>query len=219
MVPPFINNLPLAEQETPLQIPEEPTGDDTTLRRSTRQRLPPDRLTTSISGFPAINEDTEEEYYDALHQDDYKAHDDMTDPVAFLASSQKKDGNPYTLYYHQAMAAPDKKQFQTAMLKEYKDHGKHGHWAIVALEKVPLGAKILDAIWSMKRKRNIHTREILKHKARLTVHGGQQEHGVHYWETYAPVVNWFSVCLLLAQAIVHKWHTRQVDFVLAFPQA
>ena len=218
IVPPSINDESLDEQATSL-ITEDPTGDDTTLRRSTRQRLPPDRLTTSISGFPAINDEMDEEYYDALHQDDYKTQDEMTDPVAFLASSQKKNGDPDTLYYHQAMAAPDKEQFQTAMLKEYKDHGERGHWAIVALENIPLGTKILDAIWSMKRKRDIRTREILKHKARLTVHGGQQEHGVHYWETYAPVVNWFSVRLLLAQAIMHKWHTRQVDFVLAFPQA
>ena len=59
----------------------------------------------------------------------------------------------------------------------------------------------------MKRK------ETLKHKASLMVHGGQQEHGVHYWEKYAPVVNLFSVRLLLAQTIMHKWHTRQVDYL------
>ena len=35
----------------------------------------------------------------------------------------------------------------------------------------------------------------------------QQEKGVNFWETYAPVVNWFSIRLLLAQAIVNKWHT------------
>ena len=25
------------------------------------------------------------------------------------------------------------------------------------------------------------------------MHGGQQEHGVHYWDTYAPVVTWQTV--------------------------
>ena len=79
--------------------------------------------------------------------------------------------------------------------------------------------KILDAIWSMKRERDIRTREIIKWKAHMNVHGGQQEHGVHYWETYAPVVNWFSIRLLLSQALMHNWYTKQVDFVLAFPQA
>ena len=34
-----------------------------------------------------------------------------------------------------------------------------------------------------KRKRRIKTREVYKWKSRLNVHGGQQVHGEHYWET------------------------------------
>ena len=71
----------------------------------------------------------------------------------------------------------------------------------------------------MKRKRDIKTQQVYKYKARLNIHGGQQEYGVHYTKTYSPVVNWFSVSLLLVMAIINKWHTRQVDFVLAYPQA
>ena len=78
---------------------------------------------------------------------------------------------------------------------------------------------MLDSIWAMKRKRDIRTREVYKHKARLNIHGGQQEYGVHYTETYSPVVNWFSVRLVTILAIVNKWHTRQIDFLLAYPQA
>ena len=33
----------------------------------------------------------------------------------------------------------------------------------------------------------------MKHKARLFSHGGMQQWGVNYWETYSPVVNWISV--------------------------
>ena len=43
--------------------------------------------------------------------------------------------------------------------------------------------------------------------------------GVDYWETYAPVVNWLSVRLLLILSVIHGWHSRSIDFVLAFPQA
>jgi hypothetical protein len=46
-----------------------------------------------------------------------------------------------------------------------------------------------------------------------------QKHGVNYWETYSPVVNWFSICLSLILALLYSWHTRQIDFVLTFPQA
>jgi hypothetical protein len=71
----------------------------------------------------------------------------------------------------------------------------------------------------MKRKRRIDTREIYKWKARLTVHGGKQTQGVNFWETYAPVVNWTSIRLYLILSVLNNFHTRQIDFVLAYPQA
>jgi hypothetical protein len=45
------------------------------------------------------------------------------------------------------------------------------------------------------------------------------EKGVHYSETYAPVASWNTIRLLLSLKAVHNWHTRQLDYVLAFPQA
>ena len=39
--------------------------------------------------------------------------------------------------------------------------------------------------------------EVYKWKARLNVHGGKQEHGVNYWETYAPVIGWTTIRLFL----------------------
>jgi hypothetical protein len=46
-----------------------------------------------------------------------------------------------------------------------------------------------------------------------------QTWGQNYWETYAPVVNWASVCLILAIAKIHGLLSKSIDFVLAFPQA
>ena len=71
----------------------------------------------------------------------------------------------------------------------------------------------------MKRKRRIATREIYKRKERLNVHGGKQEYGGHYWETYSPVVQWIYISMFLILSILQNWHTRQLDFVLAYPQA
>jgi hypothetical protein len=153
-------------------------------------------------------------YYDVLHEDDYSMQDKMCDPIAFKASS-----DPDTMYYHQAMTAPDRQHFLSAIVKEVNDHITNNHWALIPREEVPEGTKILDSVWAMKRKRDIKTREIYKHKARLNIHGGQQEYGVHYTDTYSPVVNWFSVRLVTILSIINKWHTRQIDFVLAYPQA
>jgi hypothetical protein len=84
---------------------------------------------------------------------------------------------------------------------------------------VPKGVKVLPSVWSMKRKRDIKTQQVYKHKARLNVHGGKQAYGKNYFEMYAPVVTWFSIRLLLVLSILNNWHTRQVDFVLAYTQA
>ena len=43
--------------------------------------------------------------------------------------------------------------------------------------------------------------------------------GKHYDQTYAPVCSWNTVILLLSLVATKGWHTRQLDYVLAFPQA
>ena len=43
--------------------------------------------------------------------------------------------------------------------------------------------------------------------------------GVHYDLTYALVASWTSVRLLMALTALNSWHTKQIDYVLAFPQA
>jgi Reverse transcriptase (RNA-dependent DNA polymerase) len=70
----------------------------------------------------------------------------------------------------------------------------------------------------MKRKRRLLTNDVYKWKARLNLHGGQQEHGVNYWETYAPVVTWAAIRLVMILVLMYKWYTVQIDFVLAYPQ-
>jgi len=62
-------------------------------------------------------------------------------------------------------------------------------------------------------------REIRKYKAHLNAHGGQQIQGVSYWETFAPVVMWTTIQLLMVLILTHGWKSRQFDFVLVYPQA
>jgi hypothetical protein len=147
--------------------------------------------------------------------EDYKMQTEAEDPIAFAASR----GDPYTLSYKDAMGAIDSPEFKTAMVKEANDHATRGTWEIWEKRNVPEGHKILSSVWAFKRKRRIDTRKVYKHKARLNILGGQQTHGVNYWETFSPVVNWFSIRLCMIFALIFDWYTRQIDFVLAFPQA
>jgi len=71
----------------------------------------------------------------------------------------------------------------------------------------------------MRRTRNLVTNEIKSHKARLNLHGGKQVYGVNYYDTYAPVVTWFAIRLMVVLAIVTKRVLRQIDFVMAYTQA
>ena len=61
--------------------------------------------------------------------------------------------------------------------------------------------------------------EVYKWKAQLNVHRGQQEHGVHYWDTYAKVVTWQMVRFFLILSLLLGWHSHQLDFIMAYPQA
>jgi hypothetical protein len=147
--------------------------------------------------------------------EDYELQKETEDPVAFATSRS----DPDTLYYHQAMQADDAKEFKTAMVKEANDHTTKGHWMFWEKRNVPEDLDTLSAIWAFKRKRRKDNGKICKHKARLNIQGGQQTYGVNYWETYLPVVSWFSLRLCLAFSFILDWHTRQIDFVLAFPRA
>jgi hypothetical protein len=112
----------------------------------------------------------------------------------------------------------DYKQFFEAMEVELADHESRSHWTLMERKDIPIGMKTIMAIWSFKRKR-FPDGTLNKHKARLCAHGGQQTWGLDYWETYAPVVTWASVRLLLIVAKIHGLESKSIDFVLAFPQA
>ena len=51
------------------------------------------------------------------------------------------------------------------------------------------------------------------------MHGGQQEYGIHYWETSAPVVTWQTLRVFMILSLIHGWASHQLDFVVAYPQA
>jgi hypothetical protein len=114
---------------------------------------------------------------------------------------------------------PDRDNFIEAMQKEVRDQSKNGNFSVIHKSKVPKGATTLPSVWQMKRKCDIRTRQVKKWKAQLNVDGSHMQKGIHYTDTYAPVASWNPIWLLLTLTAVHDWHTKQLDYVLAFPQA
>ena len=147
-------------------------------------------------------------------------HEDMDDfdiPTHSMAYLAKNSAD--TMYFDQTISQPDRNQFIQAIVKEVNDHIDHKHWRLIHISEVPEDQKVLPSVWSMKRKRDIKTQEVRKWKARLNVHGGKQIHGVNYWETFAPVVTWITIRLLLILTVLNNWKSRQIDFILTYPQA
>ena len=143
--------------------------------------------------------------------------DNTLNAIPHMVFAAGKENNEcYT--FKDMLAQPDKCEFLEAMLKETAEHESRKHWSVVLRSTMPVGTKPIQAIWSFKRKR-FPDGSLNKHKACLCAHGGMQQWGVNYWETYAPVVNWISVRFLLIIAELLKLETRTIDFVLAFPQA
>jgi len=169
----------------------------------------------NVQAFESIFEDVAfQSTFETQHDLDLELQDKMSHPIAFLAEMQGD-----TMYFHQAMAQDDSGDFVDAVVKEVNGHVDNTHWELIPIADVPEDTDVLPSVWSMRRKRNLVTNEITKYKARLNVHGGKQTFGVNYFDTYAPVVTWFAIRLLIICAIVLHWQLRQVDFIMAYAQA
>ena len=143
-----------------------------------------------------------------------------TSPFAF--STTLADNS--TLKLHEARKADDWPQFVEAMVKEIAGHENEDdpHWILTHVNDMKLvngvRPKSVNAVWAFKHKRN-PLGNITKYKARLNAHGGQTKESIHYWDTYAPVVQWLTVHIILILSLLENLHSRSIDFVLAFPQA
>ena len=84
--------------------------------------------------------------------------------------------------------------------------------------KVPATNNIIPGTWVFKLKW-LPDGSPLKYKARYCVRGDKQVEGIDYFETYAPVVQWSTIRLVLTMVLANGWTTKQVDYTNAFTQA
>jgi Reverse transcriptase (RNA-dependent DNA polymerase) len=127
--------------------------------------------------------------------------------------------DPDTLRYHEAMNAKDKEEFIVAMNEEVQGQINNKVYSPVLRSSVPKHIKVLPAVWVMRRKRKARTGEVYRYKGRLNIGGHKQREGYDYDQTYSPVVTWPSIRLMLTLVLLHRWHTRQIDYAQAYPQA
>ena len=133
-------------------------------------------------------------------------------PFILLAKANAED-NPN---WHQAMNGPFKDGFWEATKVEINTlENEMNAWEVVDIEE---WMNILDSTWAFKVKRN-PAGEIKKLKARFCARGDQQLEGIDFFETYAPVINWHTVRIMLVLSILFELQTIQVDYTAAFIHA
>ena len=156
-------------------------------------------------------QDTIDRHLDLSKLDDGTIND--MHPWALAASA-----NPNILTHREAKKADDWKHFQEAMKEEIERMIKNKLFKLTARSTVPMGQRILRAVWSHRRK-TTPDGKIYRHRSRMCVDGSQQQHGIDYHETYSPVVAWSTVRIIMVLSKIFNYKMRQVDYVQAFPQA
>ena len=133
-------------------------------------------------------------------------------PLALAAKANAED-NPK---WNEAMNGPNAEGFWDAMCTEVTTlTDKKDAWDVVLREA---WMNVLPSTWAFKCKR-FPDGLIKKLKARFCVRGDKQLEGVDFFETFAPVVSWTTIRLMLILSLVLRLASRQVDYTAAFLHA
>jgi Reverse transcriptase (RNA-dependent DNA polymerase) len=118
--------------------------------------------------------------------------------------------------WDQAMNGPDQAGYWKAMETELATlEEKKNSWEVVERET---WMNVLPSTWAFRCKR-FPDGTVRKLKARFCVRGDKQKEGVDYFDTFAPVVSWQTVRLMLVLSIILNLSTKQVDYTAAFVHA
>ena len=119
---------------------------------------------------------------------------------------------PDTLLFDRILLDPDLDKWKESAAKEIDTLESKGTWKEVPMHEAK--SKILPGTWVFRRKR-APTGVIKKFKGRFCVRGDLQEGD---FDTFAPVVAWATIRLVLVFALTQGWRLICIDFSNAFVQ-
>ena len=99
-----------------------------------------------------------------------------------------------------------------AFEEELSAQNNNKTWSFV---QQPKEAKPLNSIWVFKVIKD-EEGNVKRFKARLCAEGCEQKHGIDYTETFAPVVRYDSIRVLLAWVAMHDLEIKTFDVCTAF---
>ena len=105
------------------------------------------------------------------------------------------------------------------MVKEVIDWKSNDNYDVVLTSEISSGATVIPSVWQTRHKKDIITIKIKSYKAILNLYGSRMVKGRDCDQTYAPVVSWNAIRLVLTMLFVHNWKTIKLEYVQEFPQA
>ncbi|SPO27395.1 uncharacterized protein UTRI_10512 [Ustilago trichophora] len=134
----------------------------------------------------------------------------LTTQVEF-AATPRPEQDPLTL--QEAQKRKDWNKWKEAMDKELESHRENGTWEVTS--KPTSDGHVVDCKWVYKLKINPDG-SLDKYKARLVARGFTQREGIDYEETFAPVLKFSTLRILIALATSLGLKMEQMDVVTAF---
>ena len=132
-------------------------------------------------------------------------------PLTFITKARSEDQPRW----HEAMNGPFRDKWWEAAEKEIATLERMEVWDVVPLED---WMHVIPSTFAFLIKRNPDL-VIKKFKARFCARGDRQIEGVDCFETFAPVVNWHTIRMLLVMSIILPLVSMQVDYTAAFVTA
>jgi hypothetical protein len=117
--------------------------------------------------------------------------------------------------YEEAMSSPYAHKWKAAMKEEIQSLNNNNTWNLM---KLPNDAHAIGSKWVYKRKYNSDG-TVERYKARVVAKGYAQKEGIDYHETFAPVMKYKSLRIILALANSMDYEIKQLDVVTAFLNA
>jgi hypothetical protein len=135
--------------------------------------------------------------------------------ISNASTSEDDDYDPET--YEQATNSKDRSAWLDAIEDELRAHRNNNTWSVIRRDT---SINVIDTKWVFTRKRD-ENGVVKRFKARVVAKGYNQQYGVDYKETFAPVIKMKSLRLIIALSSTRKTKRKlaQIDVKTAFLNA
>lgn len=113
--------------------------------------------------------------------------------------------------YKKAMLSSEKSQWEKANETEMRGLARLKTWSLTSK---PKDASLVSSKWVYRKKLNADG--TIRYKARLVARGFTQEHGINYFESYAPTMSLNSLRILIALSAAYGFGLHNVDIDNAY---